>query len=167
MSDGFAFSEAVNLAIHAMIDIYRMKGKEVQLKEIIERLNVSPAHLSKVMQMLRKAGLLEASRGPRGGYTLAVDPISISLKDIYTAIEGTLRFRACLFRIPICNNPSECRIGGFIRHINDEIAEFLSKTKLADIPLTSGRTESPAALSENDGKSHYRKKYTVRKTTDI
>jgi Rrf2 family protein len=46
--------------------------------------------LDQVLAVLRKAGLVHSTRGPKGGHVLARDPSTISMLDVVTALEGSL-----------------------------------------------------------------------------
>jgi Rrf2 family protein len=52
-------------------------------------------YLSKALQALATANLLEGTLGPKGGYRLSKDPSEISLLEIVEAIEGTKRTFNC------------------------------------------------------------------------
>jgi Rrf2 family protein len=64
------------------------RGERVQAKEIAERQRIPLRYLEEVLQDLRRAGLVMASRGPRGGYLLARLPETISVGDIMRALGG-------------------------------------------------------------------------------
>jgi len=53
---------------------------------IAKEQDLSPKYLEAILGALRQAGLLEARRGPRGGYRLAREPASIRLFDIMAAL---------------------------------------------------------------------------------
>ncbi len=147
MSEFVKFSDAANLAFHAMIELSAQPEEEIPLKEIARRLQASEAHLSKVMQRLRKVGLVSASRGPAGGYRLARPLNEITFAEIFQAIEGTITPRSCLFGTPVCRHPG-CGLGRFIGQINRQVQEFLGRLTLADLPLAGGnrpRTRARAA----------------------
>ncbi len=66
-------------------------AEEPQLKvgEVARSLAVSPETLSKVAQTLVRAGWLEATRGPSGGYR-RTNGEAISASDVLLAVEGSL-----------------------------------------------------------------------------
>ncbi|HOY66657.1 MAG TPA: Rrf2 family transcriptional regulator [Candidatus Ozemobacteraceae bacterium] len=134
MAEIVKFSDAVVLGFHAMIDLAEHPGHEVPLHDIAVRLRVSEAHLSKVLQRLRKVGLVQASRGPSGGYRLAHPPAGITFACIFEAIDGPIQPQFCLFGTPVCTNPS-CWMGSFIGQINQQVKNFLEQTTLADLPI--------------------------------
>lgn len=59
--------------------------------QLAEKEGISVEYVSKLLYMLRKAGLVKATRGVQGGFSLGVAPESVSLKDIMDAIRNTDR----------------------------------------------------------------------------
>jgi Rrf2 family protein len=57
-------------------------------KDLAEFHGVPKEYLSKAMQNLSQAGIVETSLGPRGGYRLAKPADKISFLDIVEAVEG-------------------------------------------------------------------------------
>lgn len=84
------------IGIRALFDLaFHGAGRHVQAKEIAERQRVPVRALSEVLQELRKAGLVDAQRGPRGGYALTRQPAAISVCEILDAFgEHVERFPA-------------------------------------------------------------------------
>lgn len=130
MADLLKFSDAVNLGFHAMIQL-TVHG-ELPLRQIAESLEVSEAHLSKVLQSLRKRGLVDASRGPSGGYRLARDPAEIALADVFVALEGPIVAKKCLFKRPVCAAQC-CGLGAFVGQLGEKLKSYLEKTTLAQV----------------------------------
>ena len=125
-------SEAAVIAIHAMFFISTSPEKQLSVKEIAARMGASSNHLSKVLQLLAKKGLVKSVRGPSGGYSLGRSAEKITLKDIYEVIEGTLVHSECLFPKPICGR-EECIFGDMIPFINEKVIETLTNTKLSQL----------------------------------
>ena len=92
-----AFSEAAAIAVHAMIFLAAAEDRPHALKEISTAYAVSDNHLSKVLQKLVKAGLVESVKGPKGGYRLVPEKHSATLMEVYEAIDGAWKPRHCLF----------------------------------------------------------------------
>lgn len=59
----------------------------VSLSAIQSRLDISTTRLEQVFSKLRRSHLVDSTRGPGGGYCLAVASEQISLADIVLAIE--------------------------------------------------------------------------------
>ena len=78
-------------AIRALYDLaFHRLGQAAGAKEIAERQKVPLRFLEQILQDLRKAGIVEARRGPRGGYALARTPGEISLAEVLHAVRGPL-----------------------------------------------------------------------------
>ncbi len=58
----------------------------VPSKAIVEHFAMSPRYFEPLLQQLATAGIITATRGPKGGYQLAKDKSKITLLDVDTAI---------------------------------------------------------------------------------
>ena len=89
-------SSRTRYGIRAILEIALEHGiKPVRIKTIAEQENISNQYLDQLMTLLRRAGLVNGVRGPRGGNTLAKPPSEISLKDVYLAVEGPIIPEVC------------------------------------------------------------------------
>ena len=62
-------------AVQAMIDLaLRERSGPVALAQVAARQGVSLSYLEQLFSRLRRAGLVESTRGPGGGYTLGRRP---------------------------------------------------------------------------------------------
>jgi Rrf2 family iron-sulfur cluster assembly transcriptional regulator len=78
-------------AVQAMIDLaLRERSGPVALAQIASRQGVSLSYLEQLFSRLRRAGLVESTRGPGGGYTLGRRTTEISAADIVNAVEDEL-----------------------------------------------------------------------------
>jgi len=132
MTTMLRISEAASLAIHAAVVMARNPEAVHSTHEVATTLGVSEAHLSKVMQRLARAGLVNSVRGPKGGFTLARPGGEITLLNIYEAIEGPLRPSGCLLKKPICSG-TDCILGKLLGNVNREMGDYLANTKLSDV----------------------------------
>ncbi|HEX9857695.1 MAG TPA: Rrf2 family transcriptional regulator [Paracoccaceae bacterium] len=62
----------------------------VSLAEVSRRQDISLPYLEQLFVKLRRAGLVEAVRGPGGGYRLARSPDAIRISEIMEAVEETV-----------------------------------------------------------------------------
>ncbi len=134
MSHGILISDAVSLAMHSMAVIASREGLS-SVQDISGRLGVSEFHLAKVLQRLAKNGLVKSTRGPRGGFALARKSGSITLLDVYEAIEGPLKEKACLMRKKTCTKKL-CILGSSMETMRDIFRNHLSSTRISDISGT-------------------------------
>jgi Rrf2 family iron-sulfur cluster assembly transcriptional regulator len=75
-------------AMVALADLAEHSGDRlVSLAEISERQDISLTYLEQLFVKLRRAKLVEAVRGPGGGYRLARSADAIRVSDIFEAVE--------------------------------------------------------------------------------
>lgn len=133
MTSVLRISEAASLALHTAVLLAANRGRVVSTVDIASVLGVSEAHLSKVLQRLNHAGLVDSVRGPRGGFVLARDPEQTSLLAVYEAVAGPLGEAECLLERTICGGGSECILGGLLHSVNQEVKGYLARTKIAQL----------------------------------
>mgnify|MGYP000879180062 CR=1 FL=1 len=125
-------SDAAALALHTMAILARAPDRLISTHEIAEMLDLSENHLAKVRQQLAKAGLVDAVRGPSGGFRLAKPPEEITLMEVYEAIEGPFHPSDCLLGRPACDG-RKCVLGGLVQSVNGQVRQYLTETTLAQL----------------------------------
>jgi Rrf2 family protein len=135
MSSLLKISEAASLALHATAVMAGARGERVTARTMASFLGVSEAHLSKVLQRLTKAGLVRGTRGPRGGFRLTRPAGQISLRDVYEAVEGSLKVERCLLGVPVCGK-KRCPVAGLFERLGNEMIKTLAKTTLSDFQVS-------------------------------
>lgn len=94
-----------------MLALARTHGRgSTFLKEIVERENLPGTYLEQLMVPLRKAGIVQAVRGAKGGYTLARNPAEITVLSILEALEGPLNLADCPSGSGCCGKPDACAL---------------------------------------------------------
>lgn len=79
----------VEYALHCLLYLIGRDRKEsLSIKKIAQFQGVSETYLSKTFTKLKKAGIVRATTGVKGGYELAQAPEDISFWDVIEAIEG-------------------------------------------------------------------------------
>lgn len=80
----------LTIAAHALawISLYQRQGHEVATSEqIAASANTNPVVIRRLLGELRRAGLVESRRGARAGWSLARELESVTLLDVYEAVE--------------------------------------------------------------------------------
>jgi Rrf2 family protein len=150
MANVLRISEAASLALHTMVLLARKPEERLSTKEIAGVLEVSEAHLSKVLQRLGRVGLVNATRGPSGGFVVRENPDGITLLEVYEAIEGPLNSSKCLLGTPICNGGGKCILGGLLEEVNKEVKDYLSGTTISELTDVYGREGTDAPEDNKD-----------------
>lgn len=124
-------SEGASIAIHSIVAIAKSTKKN-NANELAMMIKVSKNHLSAIMQILTKNGLITSERGPKGGFLLKKSSNEITLLNIYELIEGKIEENNCIGN---CNSCSfkKCIFGGLTNKFTLEFKEYLSNTKVYDL----------------------------------
>jgi Rrf2 family nitric oxide-sensitive transcriptional repressor len=81
------FSQTVEYALRAMVQLANEAPGAATTQDIAEATKVPGAYLAKVLQSLRRAGLITSRRGVGGGVKLARPPKKINLLEVINAVE--------------------------------------------------------------------------------
>ena len=88
-------STKTRYGVRAVFDIaYHNAGRPTQARDIARRQDVPLRYLEQIFQELRRANLVDAKRGPKGGYFLSRTPESITLGDVVRAVQGPIELLA-------------------------------------------------------------------------
>jgi len=71
---------------------------------------IPPTFLAKIVAQLSVAGILQATRGARGGVQLARPPEAISLLEIVEVIDGPLYLNDCVANAATCPHGAYCTV---------------------------------------------------------
>lgn len=117
--------------------------------ELAARTHVAAPTVSKLLKLLSRGGLVEALRGSRGGYRLAMDPAKITVADVIAAIDGPIALTECAVHKGDCAIESSCGVRGNWRLINAAIHEALKSVTLAQMsqPLRARSGENRESAS--------------------
>jgi Rrf2 family protein len=77
--------------VQALYDMaFHGAGRTVQAREVSERQGIPLRYLEQILQDLRRAGLVDAKRGPGGGYALARPPAEVRVDEVVEALDGPI-----------------------------------------------------------------------------
>ncbi len=88
-------SPTAEYALRAVVAIAQNSGKPVVTPTIAEITKVPAGYLPKVLQTLRKAGLVNSRRGLGGGFTLVKPAKDVTVLDVVNAIDPIKRIDRC------------------------------------------------------------------------
>ena len=121
---------------YALIALRHMQSKNntdlTSTKEIATKYGIPQQLLAKTLQQMARDGIIKAVQGPAGGYQIAVNLKSISLKDFFEKLEGPLGMMDCYFDSE-CLQITNCNIRIPIQRINDNMRNMFSQMTLQEI----------------------------------
>jgi Rrf2 family iron-sulfur cluster assembly transcriptional regulator len=126
-------------AVTAMIDLaLRETHGPVTLAGISQRQKISLSYLEQLFGKLRRFNIVESTRGPGGGYTLARQSTEISVADIIVAVDEPLDATQCGGK-GSCHSDEEnhgrCMTHDLWSNLNSKMVEYLSSVTLRDLVL--------------------------------
>jgi Rrf2 family protein len=83
-------SERVDNAVRAMAELAVSEPAQLKAEEISERQDISLKYLLDILRDLKRAELVRSRRWPNGGFSLSRPAGSITLADVFRAIDGPL-----------------------------------------------------------------------------
>ncbi len=117
-------SSRFTIAVHVLICIESFKNDyKITSEFLASSVNVNPVVIRRILQQLKKAGIVEVKRGT-GGAVIAKDLKEITLLDVYNAVESVEEGK--LFHFHEEPNP-ECPVGRNIHKILDQRLETIQK----------------------------------------
>ena len=114
------------------ISVHQVHGP-VNLNDIAERQGISAKYLWQIVNLLKTAGFVRGTRGPKGGYVLLLNPSEISLLDVIQTLEGPLSLVECVDDPAFCNRMANCVAHSVWEEVSQSIRGALRKITLAEI----------------------------------
>ncbi len=129
-------------AVTAMIDLgLRQSAGPVTLAAISQRQQISLSYLEQLFGKLRRHDLVESTRGPGGGYTLARKASEISVADIILSVDEPIDATHCGGKENCMGEGERCMTHDLWASLNVRMVEFLNSVslqKLVDDQLAKG-----------------------------
>lgn len=126
-------------ALRALVPLAGLQpGESLLGRELAMRTHVPSNYLSKILLVLRNAGIVEATRGKGGGYGLHREPEEIRLIEVVELFEGPRHEPICLLNHHrACSDEIPCSAHANWRIVYETYIRFLQTTTLADIACSS------------------------------
>jgi Rrf2 family transcriptional regulator, iron-sulfur cluster assembly transcription factor len=109
------------------------KNATTTLSDLADTQGIPLPYLEQIFAKLKKAGLVEAVRGPGGGYTLARASGAIRIADIVDAAEESIKMTRCGEATSCVATSAKCLTHDLWEGLEQHIHGYLSGLTLADI----------------------------------
>jgi Rrf2 family protein len=147
-------SDGVEWAAHSCVLLAALPpDSALPASRLAEYHGVPAAYLAKHLQALARAGIVETTKGPRGGYRLARAASEVTMLDVVEAVQGPEpAFRCTEIRrrgpaaVPAREYRALCGIHVAMNRADDAWRESLRATTIADLLQGVARDASPKAL---------------------
>jgi len=122
-------SQTAEYALRAIVFLAQQK-RPMTTAAIAAATKVPAGYLSKVMQGLTRAKLVQSQRGIHGGFVLAVDPNALTVLQVVAAVDPIRRFQECPLGL---HGRSLCPLHSKLNAAAILVEETFSGTTIADL----------------------------------
>lgn len=109
----------------------------MSIAEVAEHESLSPAYVAKLMRILRQAGLVEGTRGQKGGYQLVRPADEVTIGEVLVALGGKLYSDEFCDRHAgnerRCVHTTDCSIRSLWSGLDRLVHSVLDRCTLADL----------------------------------
>lgn len=108
-------------------------GEYMPIGKMSKKLDISFHFLTKILQQLSAAELMESYKGPNGGIRLAKPGEEVSLLEIVVAIDGPELLTECALGLPGCGIEKPCPLHDTWSKTRDSVRGMLEETTLTKL----------------------------------
>ena len=120
-------------ALRAVLHLAKMNGhSRAATSQIAQEEHIPPSFLAKIISQLSVAGLINTSRGARGGVSLARAPEEISILDVIEAIDGPIALNQCTHSPGLCPFGENCPLRPLFSEAQTELINRLKNSYFSD-----------------------------------
>ena len=119
-------------AIRAVMYVSKLgQNQRAATSQIALEEHIPPSFLAKIISQLSIAGLLQTSRGARGGVMLARSAEEITLLDVVESIDGPIALNECVNDENACTFGMDCQLRPIWCDAQEELVSRLKSTNFA------------------------------------
>ena len=111
----------------------KVTGNGASAREISSRYQIPFDTTSKVMQLMSTQGILRATQGSHGGYSINKDLNSISFLGLAESILGPIALAECLNNVNSCHLEKNCNIISPLFWLNQKFLDLYKKLSIKEL----------------------------------
>ena len=119
------------------------RGQRVSGREIASATGIPANYLSKILNQLRKSGLVLSQKGWGGGFVLREDKVGVPISEVLEAINERPETSECMFELRSCDADNPCPLHDHWERIRGELTSMLQHVRLGDLASESRREGKP------------------------
>jgi Rrf2 family protein len=159
-------TRAADYAVRVMLHLASQPEGAVISKSMLAKASESPeSFLSKVLQAMARAGLIQARRGVVGGFTLLPRGRQASMLDVVESIDGPVALNICLSSSGCCEIAEGCAARQVWAEAQAAMVAVLRRAKIAEMAKggnSCGLMVKIAAVARSTGPKAAKPRSTVQ-----
>lgn len=137
-------------ALRASVYLASRRNREfVTIREMSDELQISFHFLTKVLQQLTRAGILESYKGPNGGVRLNRAASTICFLDVVVAIDGEYLIKECALGLPGCGEMKPCALHDQWSVLKEKLLFMMKNITLDELAKRNHLKDQPSAEIKN------------------
>jgi Rrf2 family transcriptional regulator, iron-sulfur cluster assembly transcription factor len=141
-------SQTIRYALRIVGFLADHQGQWVQGREIAKATGIPANYLSKILNQLRKAGLVDSQKGWGGGFFIGDAALRTPIAEVLVALEGRRENGNCIFELRKCDADNPCPLHGYWERIRGEYDAMIRSVTIGDLRAGVG-------MGGNGGRRHY------------
>jgi Rrf2 family protein len=133
-------------AVRAVLYLSKMNnGSRAPTSLIARDQHIPSSFLAKIISQLSVAGVVQTSRGARGGVSLSRPPSNITLLEVVEAIDGPITLNECVSNPLSCEFCDTCEVQPIWSSAQSRLVDYLASTDFG-LLTSQGRIKEPEPL---------------------
>jgi len=143
----FQISMETDYALRCMLLLALKYNQIYGASSIAEERLIPRPFLTKILQKLARAELVNSTRGSKGGFRLAKHPSKINVIEIIEAMEGPIGMSRCAVDLKKCDFSHSCALCPVWVELRETVVEKLGRWNLESLLLSKGYSLSDSPNS--------------------
>lgn len=122
-------------SIKAVIFLGSIADREnrASIKEIALFINENEHTVGKLLQKLVKDGIINSTKGPKGGFYMTAKQIKQPVMNIIHSIDGEEVFKQCGLGLSKCNDAKPCPIHNDYKPVREMFKKMCMEKRISDL----------------------------------
>jgi Rrf2 family iron-sulfur cluster assembly transcriptional regulator len=128
-------SQTSRYALHILSYLVKHRENLVRGEQIAEATGIPLNYLSKILNQLRKSGIVQSQKGWHGGFKLRGRALGRPIRDVLAVIDGeeAAKRKGCALGLPECDLDNPCPLHHQWEGIRQGFVEMVTSTKIRDL----------------------------------
>lgn len=145
-------SRTSEYALRAVIWLVQEPERSQTTREIAVGTRTPPDYISKVLQLLSKAGLVHSQRGLGGGFHFVGHPDEVTVLDVINAVDPLERIQSCPLGLK-AHGTNLCPLHCGMNDVVEQMEVTFAQTKLRDLLNPTASTSIPLGIKKRSAGS--------------